>query len=130
MSIATSELPSTEAPSAQGDPEVENLMYTSMVRPPSLRYSDRKTQYARPGWVSRSRIICYQCYAVDKHVAPECDLDISQLGRLVANYEALSEADREGIPKTAYNMAKQLMQSSGYPEASKDPNKNDTVPKN
>ena len=129
-SVATSNLPSTELSEYTDNTDTEGLLYTSVVKPQSLRFGDKKSSLTRPGWISRQKIIFYQCYVIDKHIAPECTLQLAQLAQVIVNYEALSHEDRERVPKTAYNMAKQFTQGSGSPETSTENKKSDTASKN
>ena len=112
-SVATSELPSTEPSVQQTYAEDEQLLYTQMHKPPAIRYGDRQSNRNRPGWITKPRLVCYHCYAIDKHVSPECDLTLDRLHQTVGNYESLTAEERDRVPRIAYNMAKQLGKGAG-----------------
>ena len=107
-SVNTDDLPRTE--DFVGEEPNEVLFAMNVIRPPAARGGDRRD---RPGWVNRRDTVCYQCYAVNKHIAPECDLQLHELGKVVANYEALTPANRDLVPKAAYSMAKHFAKVNG-----------------
>ena len=117
-SIDTNELPSTEPSLNQGYLEEEQLLYTETTRPPAIRYGDRQSSRNRPGWVNKPKLVCYHCYAKDKHVSPDCDITANQLSEVIRNYDLLTAQERERVPRIAYNIAKQLAKSLGGPENS------------
>ena len=108
QSIATDDLPSTND-LVNKDKEQESLLYSNTIRPPKLNHGGWRTDRSRPGWKMQQKIICYQCYIPDKHIAPECDLKLSSLGEVITNYEKLTADDRSRVPDTSYKWAKQLL---------------------
>ena len=106
--VHTDDLPMTEDLMVE-DPQGE-LFAMNVIRPPSIRGGNARN---RPGWVNRRDTVCYQCYAVNVHIAPDCDLQIHELDKVVKNYEALSPANRELVPKAAYSMAKHFTRVNG-----------------
>ncbi len=107
-SIATNDLPSTEATTIQDYPGSEHVMFTRNVKPSRLHHSDGRTNFSRPGWQTKQRVVCYQCYALDSHIAPDCDIQLAQLPLIISNYEKLPADGRDRVPRTAYNLAKQF----------------------
>lgn len=55
---------------------------------------------------------------------------MKDLPEIISNYEALSNSERELVPKTAYNMAKQFMDRGGIPQPSTSAPSGDTSSKN
>jgi len=109
-SILSTSIPTSDLPSTIDATQREEILAFGTAKPSRINYQDRNTSRNRPGWItSQKKLICYQCYAVDQHVSPDCQIQFSDLGTIVSNYEALSEQDRQGLPKMAYTMAKQLL---------------------
>ena len=132
-STQASSVPTSDLPSTLDDEKRQELLAFRTVRPPKISFGDDNTNRNRPGWVdNQKKTICYLCYAVDKHLSPDCNIQLSDLATIVANYESLSEQDRRGLPKTAYNMAKQLLagiQPNGQPCGNNN-NHDGDIPKN
>jgi len=110
-SIDTDQLPSTAASSA------DTLLYlndnrrknTAMVRPPVVPHQDKGTNKNRPGWETKVELICYTCYVVGDHTSPKCNVPISDMQRIVSNYEALTDEQRSRVPSDSYQLAKKYL---------------------
>ena len=59
------------------------------------------------GWIDtgRSAVICHTCYEAG-HIAPQCNLKLYQIDRVVNNYEALDDQTRAKVPSKSYEDAK------------------------
>lgn len=93
--------------------ERKRVMLTEMVKPPSLHYGDSRSSHNSPGWVYQERFLCYQCYAVDGHIVPNCSIALKRMPKSVGSYKALSTADHERVPRTAQNPGKLFLQGWG-----------------
>ena len=107
-SIPTDELPSTDNSSQQ------SLFYTNdhrrntkMVRPKALAYGTPSTSTTRPGWETKQEIICHTCYVVGQHISPNCTAPVSDMQRIIVNYNALSDEQKTRVPDNSYKLAKQ-----------------------
>lgn len=116
-SIPTTDLPTTE--SGQAD----DLMYADNCRLPQrvrMVPSPGGIKSGKPGWVDtrpaystvaveprsvKDSLICYCCYG-KHHTAPECTLTAREVFKIVLNYEALTEEERDRVPANAYWNAK------------------------
>ena len=101
-----------------------NPSTTRNVPAARLPYQTPALRAIRPGWVDRplnaapppgqqrimpegrNRLICYSCYMLDKHISPECDLKLSELDQVVANYDMLTEQEKARVPKDSYERAR------------------------
>lgn len=114
-SIPTTELPSTESLQESELMAMEQRRYPyqrNAVVPPPGGITEKS-----PGWVNnrlvgnyqgrqnREGLICYSCYA-RHHLSAECTLSVRNLGQVILNYEALSEAERARVPANSYWQAK------------------------
>ena len=93
--------------------DINQLMLASTVRPPGVAFD--KNSGNRQGWAVRvtASTICYQCYSVGKHIAPDCDVNLADLPTIVGNYETLTAEQNSRVPKTAYVMAKRFLNPTG-----------------
>ena len=106
----TDDLPTTLGSSSHTPTGVtDQLLTMDQAKPAYIPHTDRRTNYTRPGWMVKQKIICYQCYVVDKHIAPKCDLTLAQLDQVVRNYESLTTDDKSRVPSSAYKLAKQFI---------------------
>ena len=65
-----------------------------IVQPAHIPYGSRKTIPTRVGWADSSKksiLICYLCYAKNDHTSPQCTLSMSNMHKVILNYEALSD---------------------------------------
>ena len=92
-----------------------------MTPPAYVPYSeyDGTMRHGRPGWVNERprrdqtalrrspfKLICHIYFKIG-HTAPDCILTVREIHRIVANYEALTDEEREMVPATSYWRAKQ-----------------------
>ena len=110
-SIDTDQLPSTAASSADtvlyiNDNRRKN---TVMVKPPGVPHQDETTVKNRPGWEAKIEIICYTCYVVGDHTSPKCNVPVSDMQRIVSNYESLTNEQRSRVPSDSYELAKKYL---------------------
>ena len=77
-----------------------------MVRAPHVPHADRNMERNRPGWKTRSPLVCYRCFVVGKHISPRCDADPYDFESIVRNFEALKPEERQGVPTNSYDLAK------------------------
>lgn len=107
-SVATSELPSTEASD-------EQLLYAGSfnrerrVMPPKINLADANTTRDRVGWVVKGPIICHSCYVESDHISPRCGITLRDLHRVVANYESLTYEKKGYVPDTSYKTAQEYI---------------------
>lgn len=58
------------------------------------------------GWVNGKRpIICHGCYTINDHIIPQCLITITEIKKVVHNYEKLSADDKAGVPDMYYQIA-------------------------
>ena len=50
-----------------------------------------------------------------KHDSNGCDLKLENLTQVIFNFEVLTPAEQERVPKTAYNLTKQLLPNGQQP---------------
>ena len=82
------------------------------VRGPTIPHDDNRS--GRVGWIDSPRkLICYACYEIG-HVIADCKCGITDMPKVVANYEALSPDDKASVPDTYYRKA--LCFVKGRPE--------------
>lgn len=74
--------------------------------------------------------MCYHFFVVNRHIAPDCDLQLHEMDKVVANYEALSPINPELVPKAVYIMAKHFIKVNGPPSYSNQPTEGSSSPKN
>ena len=83
-----------------------------MVRPTYVPHGDKPLERSRPGWKASPPIVCYTCFEKQKHVSPDCAQDPLDFALIVRNYEALTPAERQGVPTGAYQLAKRCLAAS------------------
>ena len=91
---------------------------------PTVPHLDSKQ--TRPGWIdpqggsssTKPPVICFHCYVVNDHIAPQCQLTIKDLDNVVANYERLTPEQRQRVRDKSYKRARSALQAEeGTPPA-------------
>lgn len=119
---SSSDIPSTsqqtEYHSLPADPAL--AAGDRMVPPQKVAFEKDTRTLNRPGWVDRrpgfhghrnnfqprrGHLICHACYKLG-HVAPDCLLPLKEQHKVISNFEALSEKQRDTVPMTSYLRAK------------------------
>lgn len=110
-SVATTDLPTT----LESGQSTEQLLITGTRYTPAapIAYGGKHTTPNRVGWpdrkpTPRQRLICWQCYEHD-HTAPKCDAKVSDIPKVVKNYEALTASEKCDVPNVSYKAAKQFI---------------------
>ena len=110
-SVPTTDLPTT-LPSAESG---EQLLYTGHTPAAPLAYGGPDTTPNRVGWVDRQpvqqpRFICHLCY-LQGHTSPHCTTKMSDLTKVVKNYEGPSPSDKGRVPDASYKAAKNFVEA-------------------
>ena len=117
QSIPTEDLPSTTLTDTTEPGQQEQLLLTNYgtrtTRVPAapIRFGGKRKTPNRVGWdQNRERkIICYSCCKINKHIKPECNLQISEMDQVISNYETLSADEKSRVPDNSYKAAKTFM---------------------
>lgn len=91
-SVDTNELPST---AAEKEPDQEQEMYTSTVRPGQITNGERASELNLVVWVSNWRsdqtqqqLISHQCHE-QNHISPKCQLQFADMAHVTKNLTML-----------------------------------------
>ena len=123
--------------------EADSIAYIgNHVPAPRLPYETRSLQGSRPGWRDNRRVsypsnrgpqrrplntantsmfICYCCYEKG-HSVNQCVHPMRDRRTVIANYEALTDAEKENVPKDSYMRAKADLSRSGLQPTMAEPN--------
>ena len=110
--------PAPRIPAADGSRAVQALRpgWPSPPQLPPTPMTGRGAYGRAPTQNQGSCLICHTCYQ-RYHVIRECMLPARDLHVVVANYEALTDAERTRVPAESYLRAKSAFTSSGRPSA-------------
>jgi len=126
----------TSLPSISGPPtDSDSLMALERQR---MAYGPRvpgEDPHRRVGWVDRQvaprvnrmhnprdlLIICHECYE-HGHIAPNCNLSVKNLYKVIINYEKLTPQEQSMVPSTSYVRVKRAFQPTNpEPDAQSTP---------
>ena len=129
----TTSLPTEESSFNDGD----SLFYGDRRKPyPPAREPAEGFRGLQPGRTSRNyqkdlrgplspQIICFTCYRVGDHIAPDCDMKVKDVSLVPHQYEKLTAAQKNRVPPDAYLRAVALLSYQANrvmnPEAVTDP---------
>ena len=64
---------------------------------------------ARVGRKPKKQIICYLCYEIGTHISPRCTAKLNDMDLVVANYEKLTDEQKQLVPDDSYKLAKRYI---------------------